>query len=105
MLSNYFKVAFRNLTKHPLYSSINIGGLAMGLACTILILAWVHDELGYDRFHPDVENLYRMDWDFKTDNSEGIGPGTPPPLAATLAREVPGVIAATRLRNMPSAVV
>src|ERR1043166_6200862 len=100
MLSNYIKVAFRSIAKHPLYSAINIGGLAVGLTCTILIMLWVRDELSYDRFHPGVENIYRMNWDFKRENIEGIGPGTPPPLAAALAREVPGVVAATRLRKM-----
>lgn len=105
MIQNYSKIAFRNLVKHPHYSAINIGGLAVGLACTILILQWVRDELSYDRFHPGAENIFRMNWDFKLENSEGIGPGTPPPLAATLRREVTGVAAATRLRNMATTVV
>src|SRR5437879_5262319 len=105
MIQNFVKVAFRNLAKHPLYSFINIGGLAIGLACTILILVWVRDELSYDRFHPGAENIYRMNWDFKLDNAEGIGPGTPPPLAATLAREVPGVVSSTRLRDMSTTIV
>jgi putative ABC transport system permease protein len=105
LTTNYLKVAFRNLTKHPLYSSINIGGLAVGITCTILILLWVRDELSYDRFHPEAENIYRMNWDFKLANAEGVGRGTPPPLATALAREVPGVVAATRLRNMANTVV
>lgn len=105
MLKNYIKVAVRNLFKDRAYSFINIGGLAVGLSCTVLILLWVRDELSYDRFHPDAENIYRMNWDFKLENSEGVGPGTPPPLAFALAREVPGVAAATRLRNMPNTVV
>jgi len=105
LIQNYIKIAFRNLTKHPLYSFVNIAGLAVGLACTILILQWVRDELSFDRFHPGADRIYRMNWDFKSENSEGIGPGTPPPLAAKLARDVPGVAAATRLRNMATTVV
>ncbi|MBI3110436.1 MAG: ABC transporter permease [Ignavibacteriales bacterium] len=105
MLSNYLKIAVRNLTKHPLYSAINIVGLAVGLASTLLIAGWVLDEVSYDRFHPNVEHLYRMNWDFKMEDREGIGPGTPPPLAGAMVRDVPGVAAATRLRNMASAVV
>ncbi|HEX9829547.1 MAG TPA: ABC transporter permease [Bacteroidota bacterium] len=95
----------RNLLKHPLYSAINIGGLAVGLACTLLILQWVRDELSYDRFYPDAEYLYRMNWDFKMEHNEGVGPGTPPPLAGKIGREVPGIVAATRFRNIANTVV
>ena len=105
MIRHYIKVASRNLFKHKLYSAINIGGLSIGLACTILILMWVRDETSYDNFHPGVDSLYRMNWDVKMENTEGVGPGTPPPLAATLVHDVPGVIAATRLRNMPVTLV
>jgi len=105
MVSHYMKIAVRNLLKHPLYSAINIGGLAVGLACTLLILQWVRDELSYDRFYPDAEYLYRMNWDFKMEHNEGVGPGTPPPLAGKIGREVPGIVAATRFRNIANTVV
>ena len=105
MFANYLKVAFRNLLKHRLYSLINIGGLALGLACTILILLWVRDEIGYDRFHAYADVLYRLNWDVKRNGNEGVGPGTPPPLAATLMENIPEVKAATRLRQMPNAIV
>lgn len=105
MLKNYFKVAFRNLLKHRLYALINIGGLALGLACAILIFLWVHDETGYDRFHAHADVLYRLNWVVKMDGNEGTGPGTPPPLAATLMENLPEVKAATRLRPMQNAIV
>ncbi|HTY36625.1 MAG TPA: ABC transporter permease, partial [Bacteroidota bacterium] len=105
MFSNYLKVAVRNLLKHKLYTLINVGGLSVGLACAILISLWVGDELSFDRFHKNVENLYRVNWDFKWAGNEGVGPGTPPPLAATLASNIPDVAAATRLRHMPSATI
>jgi len=105
MFANYLKVAIRNLLKHRLYSLINIGGLAIGLACTILILLWVRDEIGYDRFHAYADVLYRLNWDVKRNGNEGVGPGTPPPLAATLTDNIPEVKAATRLRPMPNAIV
>lgn len=60
MLRNYIKIAFRNLLRHRAFSLINIGGLAIGMACSILILLWVQDELSYDRFHKDVEYTYRL---------------------------------------------
>jgi putative ABC transport system permease protein len=60
MLRNYLTVAFRILKKHKVYSFINIGGLAVGMACTIIILLWVQDELSLDRFHENRENLYKI---------------------------------------------
>jgi len=106
MLTNYLKIAVRNLFKHKLYSLINIGGLALGLACATLMYLWVQDELSYDRFHKSADSIYRANWDFKgEDGSEGVGPGTPPPLASTLANYLPDVTAATRLRPMPNATV
>ena len=58
MFKNYFKIAFRNLRKNKVYTFINMGGLALGIACTILIFQWVQDELSYDRFHENADNLY-----------------------------------------------
>ena len=60
MIQNYPKTAFRNIKKHKGYSFINIAGLAVGMACCILILLWVQDELSFDRFHENQENLYRI---------------------------------------------
>jgi putative ABC transport system permease protein len=60
MLRNYIKVAFRNLTKNAVYSFINIIGLAVGLACTILISLWVFDELSFDQFQPKLDRLSQL---------------------------------------------
>lgn len=60
MLSNYIKVAIRNLLRQKGFSFINILGLALGIACTALIGMWVNDELSYDRFHNDFDRLYRI---------------------------------------------
>ena len=51
MLKNYLKIAIRVIKKHKGYSFINITGLAVGIACCVLILLWVQDELRFDRFH------------------------------------------------------
>jgi ABC-type antimicrobial peptide transport system permease subunit len=60
MIRNYLKVALRNLARHKGYSFINIFGLAVGMACCILILLWVFDELSFDRFHEDLDSLYQI---------------------------------------------
>lgn len=58
MLKNYLKVTWRNLRNHKVYSIINIMGLAVGMTCCILILLWVKDELGFDRFHEKYNDIY-----------------------------------------------
>jgi putative ABC transport system permease protein len=60
MLKNYFKTAFRNLSRNRVYSVINIVGLSLGLACAMLIILYVKDEVSYDRFHRNLNNIYRL---------------------------------------------
>ncbi|SIR35243.1 ABC transporter permease [Pontibacter lucknowensis] len=60
MLTNYLKMAYRNLLRHKGFSLINVSGLALGMTCSILILLWVKDELSFDRFHANVDQLYRV---------------------------------------------
>src|SRR5205809_6075801 len=60
MLKNYFTVALRNLLRNKIYAFINMAGLSIGLACAMLILLYVKDEVSYDRFHSNVNNIYRV---------------------------------------------
>jgi putative ABC transport system permease protein len=60
MLKNYFKIAVRNLYRQKVFTLINAAGLAAGLACCILILLYVQDEIGFDKFHKKNENIYRV---------------------------------------------
>lgn len=60
MFKNYFKIALRNLNRNKVYSFINIAGLSIGLACAMLIILYVKDEVSYDRFHRNVGNIYRI---------------------------------------------
>ncbi len=60
MLYNYLKIALRNLTRNSVYSFINIFGLAVGLACSLLIMLWVNDEIGYDGFHQNKSRLFQL---------------------------------------------
>ena len=60
MFKNYFKIALRNFLRHKGYTFINIAGLAIGIACCIMILLWVQDELSYDRFHENSDRIYRI---------------------------------------------
>jgi putative ABC transport system permease protein len=60
MFKNYFKTAWRNLARNKVYSFINVAGLSLGLACAMLIMLYVKDEVSFDRFHKNVNNIYRV---------------------------------------------
>jgi len=100
MLKNYFKIAFRNLTRHRVYSLIDIVGLAVGMACTILILLWVQDELSFDRFHKNADNIYLL----LRGNNEGFAASTSKLLAPALTEEVPEINNATNLFYLPESI-
>lgn len=96
MLTNYLKVAFRNLVKKKYYSFLNLLGLSIGITAGILIIIYIQDELSYDRFHPQVEQKYVVGLNGKLGNQEISGIFTPPILAETAVNEIPGVVSATR---------
>ncbi len=60
MLKNYFKTAWKNLSKNKVYSFINIAGLSIGLACAMLIVLYLKDDISFDKFHKNVNNIYRI---------------------------------------------
>ncbi|WP_174260179.1 ABC transporter permease [Spirosoma endbachense] len=60
MLQNYLKIAFRNLTKNQVYSAINIGGLAVGMAVAMLIGLWVYDEFSFNQYHPSYDRIAQV---------------------------------------------
>ena len=95
MIKNYLKIAFRVIKKHKGYSFINITGLAVGIACCVLILLWVQDELSFDKFHKNHKQIYRTAL-----NLEGRWTTSSPwALAPILKREYPEILMATRYRN------
>lgn len=97
MLRNYFRVAFRNILKQKFYSVINIVGLTVGIVATLFIILYIQDELSYDRFHTNIDQLYRVGLNGRLAGQEIHVVSTPPPLAAAMVSEVPGVEHALRL--------
>src|SRR5258708_6650199 len=63
MIKNYFLIAFRNLSKNKAFSFINIAGLAIGMAASLLIIQYVTFELSYDNFHPKKDRVFRVTQD------------------------------------------
>src|SRR4026207_679990 len=59
-MKNYFKIAIRNLLKYKFTSFINLFGLTVGLTCCLLILIYIINELSYDRYHKNADNIYRV---------------------------------------------
>ncbi len=98
MFGNYIISALRNFARHKLYSFINITGLAVGLACATFILLFLRDELSYDAWIPDSENLYRVE---STYSMPGRDPDffsvTPFPVTTTMQMQIPEVAAHTHL--------
>lgn len=89
---NYLKIAIRNLRKHKLYTLINVLGLAIGMASFILIWLYILDELSFDRYHKNGQNIYRL---VNVYDSEGVGENSascPFPVAWTLKNDYPGLI-------------
>lgn len=91
MLQNYFKVAIRNILKHKFFAAINIIGLVIGMTCCFLIFVYVKDELSYDRFHKESENIYRVGLQGKIAGQEIFTTNSCIPLAPTMQTEIPGV--------------
>jgi putative ABC transport system permease protein len=96
MFRNYLTTALRSLRNNKTYSFINITGLALSLAVSILLLLWVNDESGYDRFNVKAANIYKLVPKFDDQN---IWNNTPAPIAVYAKKEVPEVEDACRITD------
>ena len=100
MFKNYLKVAFRNIKRHKGYSFINITGLAIGMACCLLISLWVLDELSFNRFHIHTDQLYRVEFDQNYSGKLFHVTVSPYPMARALEAEIPEIEHAVRSTSM-----
>jgi len=96
MIANYFKIAIRNILRNKVYAVINIMGLAVGMACCIIILLWVQDELSYDRFHENSDDIYRVIQHVGYANQSRAWAITQGPLGPSLERDFPEIINTAR---------
>ena len=102
MLKNYLKTAWRNLVHNPLFSIIKIGSLSLATAATVLMLMWITNELSFDRYHPQSENIYLLESHWKTGNSESWKlENSFYPLSDVIKRELPEVRGAVRMHKIP----
>ena len=86
----YFKIALRNIKRYSVHSILNLSGMAIGMACAILILLWVQDEWSYDRHFENADDLYRVleNQSYSGGKSYQVAT-TPSPLAAALRKDFP----------------
>jgi ABC-type antimicrobial peptide transport system permease subunit len=102
MVRNYILTAVRNLKKHTVYSLINIIGLAIGMACSILILLWVQDELKFDRWHSKADRIERVLVSIMNDGEPYHVAVTPAALAPNIQKDFPEIESVCRFKNWGS---
>jgi putative ABC transport system permease protein len=102
MIKNYFKIAVRNIKRYAVHSVLNISGMAIGMACAILILLWVYDEWSYDRCFKNSDNLYRViENQFHSTGKVTSMIPTPGILAQALKEEYPEITRGSRFVSCP----
>ncbi|HET6256503.1 MAG TPA: ABC transporter permease [Puia sp.] len=97
MLKNFFKTALRNFWNNKGYGSLNILGLAIGIACSTLIFIWVQDEITFDHYFAKRNTLYKVEINTTYQGQIATSDATPGPMAQGLMTEIPGVRNAGRL--------
>jgi putative ABC transport system permease protein len=105
MFSNYFKTALRNIFRHKTYVVINILGLAVGFACSLLIFLFVIHELSYDKFNEKYDRIYRLYLVGKFGESEFKGAWTAAPTAKAFTEEFPEVETAVRMQRWDESLI
>ncbi len=100
MLTNYLTTALRGIWKYKAYSAINIFGLAIGIAASLLILMYVRYELSFDRYHEYLDRIYRINLHGSMMGQEVSASASPYPMAAALVNEFPEVESAARVRPL-----
>ena len=105
MLKNYFRTAIRNLLRQRGYSLINITGLAIGLACCLLILMFVNDELSYDNYSEYAHRIYRITLKLEYGGRNLNASVVSAPMAKAMVNDYPEVEDAVRFRSRGSYII
>ncbi len=97
MFKNYLKIAWRNIARNKAHSFINISGLAVGIACSLLILLWVQNELDMDAWHKNSPRIYDVYERTHVDHKDAASYGTPALIAGEVKKIIPDVQYATQM--------
>ncbi|UCG28121.1 MAG: ABC transporter permease, partial [Bacteroidales bacterium] len=98
MLKNYFKIAFRNFIRNPVFSLINILSLTIGIVCCLLIILYISHELSYDRFHEGGKSIYRVAMEMHSSDGSVKTGNTTAAVGPSMLEEIPEVEKMTRFR-------
>jgi putative ABC transport system permease protein len=101
MIHNFFRISFRNIARHKGFTFLNITGLAVGLAASLLILLWVQDELSYEKFNRNAENIYRVEEDQFYSGARYHVTVTPHPCGPVWKEKIPEIKEQTRINRLP----
>ncbi len=99
MIRNFFRLSFRNILKNKGFAFINIFGLAIGLAASLLILLWIQDELSYEKFNINAGNIYRVEEDQFYSGEKYHVTVTPHPSGPVWKEKIPEIREQTRINN------
>ena len=91
MIKNYFKIAWRNIINNKVYSAINVFGLAIGMAVTLIIALWVYKEYSYNRFLPNYKTVYQVRLNHNIEGTINNMNTVSLPLADVLRKEIPEI--------------
>ena len=105
MFKNYLKIAFRGLSKNKTFAILNIAGLSIGVACSLLIALYVLDELSYDRFNARANDIYRIDEQLKYGDFNYNGAEVPAIMGPVFAKDFTQIEHYTRLKANPGVIV
>ena len=105
MLKNYFKIAWRNISRNKVTGFINIAGLSIGMTCVILILFFIQNELSFDKFHKDADRVFQVTLKNNMGGQESWTGNTPPSVGHALASNFPGIESYTRFYKPQDIVV
>jgi putative ABC transport system permease protein len=100
MFRNYIKIGFRNLVKNRVYTLINISGLAIGLACFILIALYIRHETGFDTMYDNADNIYRINTHVDVNGASNVYPSAHYPAVFDMVQDYPEAVNATTMYRM-----
>ncbi len=101
MFKSFLRLTLRNILKHKGFAFINIAGLAIGLAASLLIILWIQDELSYERFNSNAENIYRVEEDQFYSGERYHVTVTPHPCGPVWKEKIPEIREQTRINRLP----
>ena len=101
MIRKFLRLSLRNILKHKGFAFINIAGLAIGLTASLLILLWIQDELSYEKFNLNAENIYRVEEDQFYSGERYHVTVTPHPSGPVWQEKIPEIREQTRYNRLP----